>query len=42
MKYAVKMGVGVMIYIPSFCKDWFRYSTVDRGLHRHADSVEIA
>jgi hypothetical protein len=35
VKYAVEMGSGAMIYIPS-------YSKVDKGIHRHADSRVIA
>jgi hypothetical protein len=31
MCYAAEMGSGVMIYIPSFIKDWFRHSKVVRG-----------
>jgi hypothetical protein len=31
MKYAVEMGAGAMIYIPSFIKIGFRHSKVDRG-----------
>jgi hypothetical protein len=30
MNDAVKMGSGAMIYIPSFIKDWFRHTKVDR------------
>jgi hypothetical protein len=28
MKYATVMGLGAMIYIPGFNKDWFRHSEV--------------
>jgi hypothetical protein len=31
MKYVVEIGSGAMIYIPSFHKDWFSHSTVDKG-----------
>jgi hypothetical protein len=31
MKYAVEMGSGAMMYIPSFHTDWFRYSVVNKG-----------
>jgi hypothetical protein len=30
-KYAVEMGSGAMIYIPSFYKDWLRYSKINKG-----------
>jgi hypothetical protein len=30
MNYAVEMGSGAMIYIPSFIKDWFRHSQVNK------------
>jgi hypothetical protein len=29
MKYAVETGLGAMVYIPKFHKDWFRDSEVD-------------
>jgi hypothetical protein len=44
MKYAVEMGSGAMIYVHTkFHKEWFRYSTADRGggLHRDTDSKVI-
>jgi hypothetical protein len=31
MKHTIEMGSGAMIYIPSFHKDWFSDSKVDRG-----------
>jgi hypothetical protein len=31
MKYAVEMGSGVMIYIPSFIKTGFRHTKADWG-----------
>jgi hypothetical protein len=37
MKYAVEMGSGDMMYIPSL-----RHSIVDRGIHRHTDSMKIS
>jgi hypothetical protein len=42
MKYAVEMGSGAMIYIPKFHKDGFSHSKVDKGKHRHIDSMVIA
>jgi hypothetical protein len=41
MKYAVEMGSGAVVYIPSI-KDWLNHTKVDKGIHRHADSMEIA
>jgi hypothetical protein len=35
MEYAIKIGSGVMIHIPSFIK-------IGSGIHRHTDSMEIA
>jgi hypothetical protein len=35
MKYAVEMGSGAMIYIPSFIRDWFRHSKVGGGVEIH-------
>jgi hypothetical protein len=35
MKYAVEMYSDAMIYIPKFYKDRYRYSKVDREIHRH-------
>jgi hypothetical protein len=36
MKYAVEMGSGTALYIPSFVK------AGSGGIHRHTDSMEIA
>jgi hypothetical protein len=35
MKYAFEMGSGAMIHIPSFMKDQFKHSNVNKGIHRH-------
>jgi hypothetical protein len=35
MKYAIEMGSGAMIYIPSFIK------IVSGGIHMHTDSMAI-
>jgi hypothetical protein len=40
MKYAVDMGSGVMIYIPSFIKTGSGIHTLIGG--RHSDIMEIA
>jgi hypothetical protein len=46
MKYAVEMGSGAMIYIPSFIKIGSGISKlmvgVGEGIHRHTDRMEIA
>jgi hypothetical protein len=49
MKYAVEMGSGAMIYIPSFIKIGLsiqkvmeRWEFGDSQKHRHTDSMEIA
>jgi hypothetical protein len=34
MKYAVEMGLGAMIYITKFHRDWFRNSKADRDTDR--------
>jgi hypothetical protein len=41
MKYAVEMGSGVMIYIPSFVQTGSGIQKFIRGIHRHTDSMEI-
>jgi hypothetical protein len=41
MKYAVEIGSGAMIYIPSFIKIGSGTRTLTRGIHRHTDSMEI-
>jgi hypothetical protein len=40
MKYAVEMGSGAMIYMPSFIEYWFRHSKVDKV--GYTDRLEIA
>jgi hypothetical protein len=42
MKYAVEMGPGASIYIPSFIKIGSGIQKLIRGIPRHADSMEIA
>jgi hypothetical protein len=43
MKYAVEMGSGVMIYIPSFIKIGSGIQKLIRGhAHRHTHGMEIA
>jgi hypothetical protein len=43
MKYAVKMGLGVMMYIPSFIKTRSEILiSVEGGIHRHTESMEIS
>jgi hypothetical protein len=42
MKYAVEMGSGAMIYIPSFMKTGSGTQKLIGGIHRHTDSMEIA
>jgi hypothetical protein len=44
MKYAVEMGSGAMIHVPSFVKTGFRHSKVVRegGIHRHTNSMVIS
>jgi hypothetical protein len=39
MKYTFEMGSGAMIYIPSFIRNWFRHSKVDRGGYRHTQTA---
>jgi hypothetical protein len=45
MKYTVKMGSGAMIYVPSFIRDLFRHSEVNRGDAQtqiwHGDSISL-
>jgi hypothetical protein len=41
MKYAVEMGSGAMIYIPSFIKIGSGIQTLIGGINRHTDSMEI-
>jgi hypothetical protein len=43
MKYAVEMGSGAMIYIPSFIKIGVGIQKlIGRGIHRHTNSMVIA
>jgi hypothetical protein len=42
MKYAVEMGSGAMIYMPSFIKTGSGIEIFTTGIHRHTDSLEIA
>jgi hypothetical protein len=42
MKYAVEMGSGVIIYIPSFIKIGSGIKKLIRGILRHTDSMGIA
>jgi hypothetical protein len=37
MKYAVEMGSGAMIYIPSFIKTGSAIQRLTRGTHKHTD-----
>jgi hypothetical protein len=31
MKCPTEMGIVSMVYVPSFIKNWFRHSQVDKG-----------
>jgi hypothetical protein len=43
VKYAVEMGSGAMIYMPSFIKIGSAIQKlIGRGIHRHTDSMVIA
>jgi hypothetical protein len=42
MKYAVEMGSGAMIYIPSFIKIGSAIQKLIGGIHRQTDSMKIA
>jgi hypothetical protein len=42
MKYAVEMGSGGMIYIPSFINIDSGIQKLIGGIRRHTDSMEIA
>jgi hypothetical protein len=42
MEYAVEMGSGVMIYIPSFIKIDSGIQKLIGGIHRHTDSKAIS
>jgi hypothetical protein len=42
MKYAVEMGSGAMIYIPSFIKISSGIQKLIRGIRRHTDNMVIS
>jgi hypothetical protein len=42
MKYAVGMGSGAKIYIPSFIKIGSAIQKLIGGIHRHTDSMDMA
>jgi hypothetical protein len=42
MKYAVEMGTGAIIYIPSCIKICSGIKKLIGGIYRHTDSMEIA
>jgi hypothetical protein len=42
MKYAVEMGSGVMIYIPSFITTGSGIQKLIGGIHSHTEMMEIA
>jgi hypothetical protein len=42
MKYAVEMGSGAVMYIPSFIKIGSSIQNLVGEIHRHTDSKEIA
>jgi hypothetical protein len=42
MKYAVEMGSGARIYIPSFIKTGSGTQKLIAGIHRHTDSTVIS
>jgi hypothetical protein len=42
MKYAIEMGSGAMIYIPSFIKIGSGIQKLIDEIHRHRDSMEIS
>jgi hypothetical protein len=41
MKYAVEMGSGAMMYIPSFIKTSSAIQKLIRGIYRNTDSTVI-
>jgi hypothetical protein len=41
-KYAVEMGSGAMIYIPSFVQTGSGIQKLTGGNHRHTDCMEVA
>jgi hypothetical protein len=42
MKYAVEIGLGAMIYIPSFIKIGSGIQNMVMGINRHRDSKVIS
>jgi hypothetical protein len=42
MKYAVEMGSGVMIYIPSFIKMYLSIQKLIGWIYIHTNSMDIA
>jgi hypothetical protein len=42
MKYAVEMGSGALIYIPSFIEAGSGIQTLLEGIDRHTESMKIA
>jgi hypothetical protein len=42
MEYAVEMGSGAVIYIPTFIKIGSGIQNLIGGIHRHTDSMAIA
>jgi hypothetical protein len=42
MKYAVEIGSGAMMYIPSFIKIGSAIQELMSGICRHTDSMKIA
>jgi hypothetical protein len=41
LKYAVEMGSGAVIYIPSFIKICIAIQNLDGGIHRHDDRISL-
>jgi hypothetical protein len=41
MKYAVEIGSGAMIYMPSFTRIGSGFQELTVGIHRHTDRMEI-
>jgi hypothetical protein len=42
MKYAVEMGSGSIIYVPSFIKIGSGIQNLNGGIHRNTDSMRTA
>jgi hypothetical protein len=42
MKYAIEMGLGATIYIPSFMPIGSGFRKIIGRIHRHTDRMEIA